>query len=231
MELSESQFKILNSGIWFSSREQTLQNELIQHASFVYLEAGKKLYSKGDLSDGLYVILEGSISFTTVSFCGKEAILNVLEASNWFGEVTLFDEKMRTHDTYAEENSILMHISLIHLKKMLKKNPVYWHDFGLLLTQRVRMLFSAFDDIALQPTHIRVARRLLIIATRQGEQEECLFFLKVSQEKLGMMLSLSRQTINQILRKFEKDHIIKLVRGGIKILDATQLKHIADSNY
>jgi biotin operon repressor len=49
----------------------------------------------------------------------------------------------------------------------------------------------------------------------------------VSRERLGMMLSLSRQTVNELLRHLEQESIIHCQRGGVRILDSSRLRDAA----
>lgn len=51
--------------------------------------------------------------------------------------------------------------------------------------------------------------------------------VRVSQERLGMMLSLSRQTVNELLRHLEQESIIHCQRGGVRILDSSRLRDAA----
>jgi CRP/FNR family cyclic AMP-dependent transcriptional regulator len=49
----------------------------------------------------------------------------------------------------------------------------------------------------------------------------------VSQEQLAAMLSLSRQTTNQILQDFQQQGILRTSYGGIEILDLERLRAVA----
>jgi CRP-like cAMP-binding protein len=51
--------------------------------------------------------------------------------------------------------------------------------------------------------------------------------LKVPQEDLAMMLALSRQTINQVLKQFEVQGALKLSYGEIEITDVRKLGVLA----
>lgn len=54
--------------------------------------------------------------------------------------------------------------------------------------------------------------------------------LKVPQEDLAMMLALSRQTINQVLKQFETQGALKLRYAEIEIADVQKLSALADLN-
>jgi CRP/FNR family transcriptional regulator, cyclic AMP receptor protein len=51
--------------------------------------------------------------------------------------------------------------------------------------------------------------------------------VSVPQEDLALMLALSRQTVNQILRQFERDGLVVLRYGQIEIADAVRLEEAA----
>jgi CRP-like cAMP-binding protein len=54
--------------------------------------------------------------------------------------------------------------------------------------------------------------------------------LKVPQEDLAMMLALSRQTINQVLKQFETQGALKLGYAEIEITDVQKLGVLAELN-
>ena len=53
--------------------------------------------------------------------------------------------------------------------------------------------------------------------------------IELSQERLGMMLSLSRQRINGLLHELEDAQIIKREFKSIHILDIARLNQLAES--
>jgi CRP/FNR family transcriptional regulator, cyclic AMP receptor protein len=157
-------------------------------------------------------------------------LLAVIEPVNWFGEIALFDGRPRTHDAYAERDSVLFHLPRTELMALLERNPEHWHAFGLLLTHKLRLAFEAIEEAALLPAAQRIARRLLLMAGGYGEPGVLRRVLKVPQEDLAMMLALSRQTINQTLKQFELHGALQLRYAEIEILDAQKLAALADPN-
>ncbi|HUB07491.1 MAG TPA: helix-turn-helix domain-containing protein [Myxococcales bacterium] len=47
------------------------------------------------------------------------------------------------------------------------------------------------------------------------------------QEQLAKMLATSRQTVNQLLRELEAGGALKLVYGGVEILELSRLRRAA----
>lgn len=220
----------LERSAWFRSAPAAMRAQLIKAGRVERLAAGERLFTRGDSDDGLYCVLDGLVRIGAASSAGKEALLAVIEPVNWFGEIALFDSRPRTHDAYAERDSELFHVSRAALVELLQRTPEYWHVFGLLLTQKLRLAFDAIEEAALLPAAQRVARRLLLMAGGYGEPGALRRVLKVPQEDLAMMLALSRQTINQVLKQFEAQSALKLGYAEIEIIDVQKLGALADLN-
>lgn len=221
---------LLGRSAWFRAAPAAMQAQLIEAGRVERLAAGQRLFTRGDSDDGLYCVLDGVMRIGAASSAGKEALLAVIEPVNWFGEIALFDNRPRTHDAYAERDSELYHVPRAALAALLERTPAYWHLFGLLLTQKLRLAFDAIEEAALLPAAQRVARRLLLMAGGYGEPGELRRVLKVPQEDLAMMLALSRQTINQVLKQFETQGALKLGYAEIEITDARKLGALAELN-
>ncbi len=205
-----------------------MQAQLLRVGRVERLVAGERLFTRGDSDDGLYCVLDGLVRIGAASSAGKEALLAVIEPVNWFGEIALFDGRPRTHDAYAERDSELFHVPRAALAALLEGTPAYWHAFGLLLTQKLRLAFDAIEEAALLPAAPRIARRLLLMAGGYGEPGALRRILKVPQEDLAMMLALSRQTINQVLKQFETQGALKLRYAEIEIADEQKLAALAE---
>ncbi|MFL9994276.1 Crp/Fnr family transcriptional regulator [Paraburkholderia sediminicola] len=222
--------RLLERSAWFRSAPAAMQAQLIKAGRVERLAAGQRLFTRGDSDDGVYCVLDGLVRIGAASSAGKEALLAVIEPVNWFGEIALFDNRPRTHDAYAERDSELFHVPRAALAALLERTPEYWHAFGLLLTQKLRLAFDAIEEAALLPAAPRVARRLLLMAGGYGEPGALRRVLRVPQEDLAMMLALSRQTINQVLKQFEAQGALKLGYAEIEIADVQKLSALAELN-
>ena len=161
-----------------------------------------------------------------VSRDGKEALLTLVEPPYWFGEISLFDGQPRTHDAFAESASTLLLVPQASLLALLEREPRYWRDFALLMSQKLRLAFIALEEMSLLPAAPRLARRLLMMAEGYGETGPRRV-LHLAQEQLALMLGLSRQTTNQILKDLEARGALRLTYGEIEISDLGTLRQAA----
>ena len=217
---------LLNQGHWFAALPAALSQTLLEMARVQRLDAGQRLFRRGDRPSGLYAVVEGAVRVGAIGENGKEALLTLVEPPYWFGEISLFDGLPRTHDAFAESASTLLLLPQAELLALLERQPQHWRDFALLMSHKLRLAFIALEDMSLLPAAPRLARRLLLIAENYGESEPRRM-LHLAQEQLALMLSLSRQTTNQILKELEAQGVVRLTYGEIEILDFAHLRQLA----
>ncbi|MCC2636023.1 MAG: transcriptional regulator, Crp/Fnr family [Ramlibacter sp.] len=108
--LTEDQLASVRSSLWFSTLPLPLQDFLATHGRVMQLAAGQRLFARDASADGLYNVIDGGIRISALATDGREAILAILGAPQWFGEIALFDDLQRTHDAMAERPTTLLHI-------------------------------------------------------------------------------------------------------------------------
>ena len=228
-ETAHTYQNLLRSGNWFKSLPDSLQKELLDAAVVLHLKSGQLLFSQGDSAQGLYAVISGAISIGRQREDGKEALLTLMESPNWFGEITLFDRMDRTHNAFAVSDSVLIHISGEKLDQILEDEPRYWQNFGQLLTSKMRMMMNQAEDLALRTTAQRLAKRLVSFAESfDSHQDRSRRVIQIQQDQLALMLNITRQTTNQMLKDLERQALIKLVYGAIEIIDLEGLRNFSD---
>ncbi|OIN51588.1 Crp/Fnr family transcriptional regulator [Pseudomonas azotoformans] len=217
----------LASGHWFSHLAAPFQHSLLAHARLRQLTAGQYLFKRGDPPCGLYAVLDGTLRVSAVNEQGKEAILSLVEAPFWFGEICLFDGLPRTHDACAVGPSTLLQVPQQALLGILDETPRYWRDLALLMSQKLRLSFIGLEQLSLMPAPVRLAHRLLMIVEGYGDTEHAKRVLQLPQEDLAAMLNLSRQTTNVLLKDLQAAGVVRLGYGEIEILDVQRLRQAA----
>jgi CRP-like cAMP-binding protein len=214
----------LDAQPWFVALPQALRAALLSHAALRRLPTGHALFRRGDPPCGLYAVLSGSLTIGAVDAQGKEALLTVAGPTTWFGEIALFDGLPRTHDAIALEDALLLHVPQAALVALLDATPQYWRQFALLMAQKLRLSFLTVEAMSVMPAAQRLAARLLMIADGYGGISAGRTRIRLSQEKLAAMLSLTRQTTNQLLKSLEADGVVRLHVGEIELVDVDALR-------
>ena len=173
-------------------------------------------------------MVDGAIQLRTLGPSGKESLLMLMEPPSWSGEVALFDGLPRAHDALADGPSTVVHVPQGPLEALVREEPAYWFEFGRLMAQQLRVALLGMEENALLPVSIRLARRLLHILRNYGDRHGPSHrVITVSQEQLAMMLGISRQTTNQLLKNLEAQGALQLRYGEIEILDLEKLRELS----
>jgi CRP-like cAMP-binding protein len=83
--------KALRQVPFLESLEDSQIDHLVKVGQRLTLKSGELLFRKGDPGRTMYVILEGRIQIYMESNDGQAAVLGVLEATQFFGEMALLD--------------------------------------------------------------------------------------------------------------------------------------------
>lgn len=211
----------LNVNPWFAGLPLAERRALVAGSERLRLAPGEMLFRQGDAvppgSGAFYGVLSGGIKASSLREDGKEAILVVLEAGNWFGEISLIDRQPRTHDATAVSDAELLALPRPDFDRLMKR-PAFAQAVCRMLAARVRSLYGMVEDATLRSTRARVARRLLLLARGDATQaREPRPVVPVSQEALAMMLGVSRQTLSKELQGLAQAGAVTLGYGRIEI--------------
>lgn len=220
----------MNANPWFAGLPLVDRRALLAACERHRLAAGEMLFRQGDAvpadSGALYGVVSGGIKASSLREDGKEAILVVLEAGNWFGELSLIDRQPRTHDATAVGEAEVLALPRAAFDRLMKR-PAFALAVCRMLAARVRSLYGMVEDATLRSTRARVARRLLLLARGDATQaREARPVVPVSQEALAMMLGVSRQTLSKELQALAQAGAVSLGYGKIAIASAALLERM-----
>ena len=206
-------------------------DELLAFAHTRRLAANEVVFQKGDPGDNLLGIIHGRVKISTLSAEGREVVLNIMAPGELFGEIAVIDGKARTADAVAMAPSELVVISRRDLMPFLEKRPELATRLLVVLCERIRWVSDQYEDAVFLNLPARLAKHLLRLADRFGVETEdgVRIELKLSQEELGKLMGISRESINKTLRGWESEGLIKARRGILTLVDNETLDMISQS--
>ncbi len=210
----------------FKQLEPEMLDELIALSRVQRYAAKDVVFLKGDPGDSLYAIVSGRIGITTTSEGGKEIFLNILGPGEVFGEIALLDGKERTAGAMALDPAELMRVDQADFLPFLERNPKRSIRLMRILCERIRWTSDIIEDTIFLDIPHRLAKRLLTLVGQYGKptREGITIDIKLSQENLGQMLGVTRESVNKGLRALEAQGIIVHEHGSICILDVASLE-------
>lgn len=220
----------LSANPWFGALPLALRRTLLAGCELQRLRAGEMLFRQGDRvpagGGAFYGLAAGRLKASTLREDGKEAILAVLEPGNWFGEISLIDQRPRTHDATAMGEAEVLVLPRPAFEALMQQ-PAFARAVCELLAARVRTLYGMVEDAALRSTRARVARRLLLLSRGDATQSpDARAVVPVSQEALAMMLGITRQTLSKELKALAGQGAVALGYGRIEIVAPGMLERL-----
>lgn len=204
---------------------QDVQDRLLDVAHRRTLAPGDSLFLKGSSPDALFGVVRGALRVSVVAANGREAVIAMLEAGHWFGEVSLLVGQERVYDTYAVESTDMAVVSAHDFHHLIATRPEVHMAFTKLVCQRLRQALVWIDDAILMPLPVRLAHRLLTLDARaDSAAADGSRVLGVSQEDLAFMLGVSRQSVNRQLKIWEEQGALRVDYRRIVLLDRAQLQ-------
>jgi CRP/FNR family transcriptional regulator, cyclic AMP receptor protein len=172
------------------------------------------------------------VKICTHSADGKELVLNIIDKGGLFGEVAVLDGEPRTADVVALEETDLIVLERHRVVPFLIGHPGTAIRLIGVLCKRLRQTNAHLEDVLFFEAPSRLARWLLRVTETFGKATSggTRIDLKLSQQQIGSLVGISRETINKHLGEWTKHEIITIRSGIIIILDKDALAEIAESS-
>ena len=216
---------VLRRAPLFEGLDEDSARALRRQMSDVKLTRGEHLFLEGQDGDRLYVVLEGKIKLTRAAADGRENLLSVLGPGEMFGELSLFDPRPRTSAASAVTDATVAALAHDALRPWLLERPDVSMHMLRALARRVRREFDVTADLVFTDVPGRVAKNLLDLADRFGEQERDGLHVHhdLTQEELAQLVGASRETVNKALADFASRGWLRLEPRSVVIMDVERL--------
>ena len=206
---------MLNQVYLFSELAPADTNALTEHTHTRSYPANSILINEGDNTDSLYVILEGEVKAYACDETGKEVILNILRAGDYFGELSLVDDEPRSASVMTLTATKVMIISKANFKQCLSDNSELAFNLIRALTKQVRGLTESVKSLALMDVYGRVAHTLLDLAT--DEDGKMVVRPKLTHQDIAHIVGSSREMVSRIFKELTKGNYITVNKTCIVI--------------
>jgi CRP/FNR family transcriptional regulator, cyclic AMP receptor protein len=165
---------------------------------------GKILFAQGDAADAVFYLKKGKVKVTVLSKQGKEAVVALLSADEFFGEGCLIGQPRRLATATAMTDCVTMRVETMEMQKALDRQPSFSKMFlSHILTRGARVEEDLVDQL-FNSTEKRLARLLLLLANFGNEGRPEPVVAKISQELLAEMIGTTRSRVSHFMNKFRK---------------------------
>ena len=167
-------------------------------------DAGQTIFSQADPADAVFYIQKGDVKVVVTSEQGKEAVVAIIKAGDFFGEGCLIGQPARLATATAITQSDIMCVEKAEMVRVLHAEPDFAELFmAHLLTRNSRVEADLVDQL-FNSSEKRLARTLLLLASFGTDGAPQPIAAKVSQDTLASMVGTTRPRISHFMNKFRK---------------------------
>jgi CRP/FNR family transcriptional regulator, anaerobic regulatory protein len=205
-----------------ASLEPKAREKLRALATRKTIPRGAVIFRPGDRVEQFPLVASGSIRVQRVTETGREIVLYRVVANE---TCVLTTASLLAADAYsvegvAETDVVAYVLAAPQFNALLSESPAFralvFQGYG----KRIASLLSKIEDIICARIDVRVANRLLELATHGAP-------IEVTQQALADDLGTAREVIGRTLKSFERNGWVSLSRGAIELQDQAALKSLA----
>jgi CRP/FNR family cyclic AMP-dependent transcriptional regulator len=163
---------------------------------------GQIIFTQGETASDIHYLQSGAVKLSVVSEQGKEAVVAIVEAGEFFGEACLAGQMYRLATATAMMDCSILRLEKAAVVRLLHEEPQFAEMLiGYLLTRTIRVEADLVDQL-FNSSEKRLARLLLLLANYGKEGKPQPVLAKISQEVLAEMIGTTRSRVSFFMNKF-----------------------------
>ena len=191
--------------------EKEILDEL-ENADVLELSAGTVILKEHQFIKVIPLVLEGSIKLRKLDQNGREIVFYHIEPgeSCILSITSCLNEKESQAEAIIEKRTRLLAVEASKIRSWMERSPT-WRSFVFkLYYDRMSELMALLDLVIFKSVDTRLVQYLKEKAIH-GE-------IEVTHQQLAGQLGTAREVISRLLKQMEKEELISMERGRIKIL-------------
>lgn len=202
-------------------------SEIAALGSARHLRRGQLLFSQGERSEHLFVVVSGRLKVLLSTPRGDELVLAVLGAGDALGELSVLDGQPRSATVAALDDVTLVALPAPALRELLGRSPGLALAWAQELSGTVRRLTGSTGDLVFLDLPRRLAKLLLDESKLDNRQNTVEFGM--SQTEVAARLGVARQSLNRALSSLQSRGWIRVEGARVVLRDRPALERFAGS--
>jgi CRP-like cAMP-binding protein len=215
----------------FASLPPVAIDDMTQRISVRRVAAQGTVVSQDEPGDAMFVIMSGRVKVVIFGENGREVTLSILRPGDAFGEMSLFDGKVRSANCIAMEPTALLVLSREDLLRHMAAHPRTALNLLGEMADRLRRADESIAQLALCDVNERLVYRLISLAREEGTEspEGLMVRRRPTQQELANMIGSCRETISRAFNQLARDGMI-IPRGRSLVVTRALLDRVASKS-
>lgn len=190
------------------------------------IKKGQIIFYEGDQPDKLYFIKDGYVKLYHPSEEGRDAIIYLYGPGTMLGVRALTSEdRSLKHNAEAITNVEIITIPRTEYLEIVEEHPEYLVDLLHIFIERLNHTEQRLEGFILTDSISRVASFLSECAKRFGvkKNNHIVIPIPLTHQRISEFVGSFRETVTVAISKLEKEKIIEVEKGKVKILNLDKL--------
>ncbi len=185
---------------------------------------GQIIFLEEETGNYMYLVLAGKVKVSKSGAGGKETILAIHRAGDFFGEMSLLDGKTAPATVSAMEDSKIISLSGADFHKYLLHNEKVLLQIINVLCARLRQVWQT-QSLSSSTAEARIRMGIYQLAKRHGIRDAhgTIIDLKITHQELAEMVGTSRETVTRVLAHLREQGIVEISQRRMTLLDSEAL--------
>lgn len=183
------------------------------------------IFTEGDNPLNVYYVKSGSVKIYKSHPDGKELIIGLVNANEFFGFEPIFEGAVYAESAVAIQDTVLTVIPK-HDFLTLLQSPDVSASFISLLCKKVAEKENQLLNLAYNSVRQRTAEALLKTIQLRDNNEK----IQISRDDLAKMVGTASESVIRVLSDFKDEGLIEIESGKIKIKSQPKLEKVVRWN-
>jgi serine/threonine protein kinase len=203
--------------------------ELSNKLRIRHYKKGQVIFHKDDFGSTIHMIMKGKVRVSVPSDDGQDLTLAYLGNEDFFGELSLLDEKPRSATITAVEHTDTLALERDDFIEFLRWYPQATIRVFCTLAQRLRDLNYYVQSILSSNPAARLAKILLNLMTTHGNKKTGGFEIEIplTISELSKMSGIPSSRVKQLLQTFTTTNVINVQNRRYVICKPERLQELA----
>jgi DNA-binding response OmpR family regulator len=180
------------------------------------------VFSEGDSPVHVFMVISGNIKTFKSHPDGKELIVNIYKANDYFGFESILENSAYTESAVAMEDSELIIIPRRDFLALIHSSSEISRTFISLLCKTIKEKENQLLNLAYNSVRQRTAEALLKVFRLKDPEKK----LSVSRDDLAKMVGTASESVIRVLSDFKDEGLINIETGKIIILNPEKLEKV-----
>lgn len=210
----------------FSELDDELLEAIVAASTEAEYARNEVIIREHDRSTSLFVLLDGRVKVSLLRPDGREAILALLRAGEFFGDMALLDSRPRSASVIAIAPTRVLILTRNEFADLLTMLPRMIDTLLVTLSTRLRAADQKIADLAFLDAIGRVSGVIADMAEREGEPHANgrLIRQRFSHEQLSRMVATTRETVTHCMATLEKRGYIVQMGRDLLVFSSDDLR-------